>query len=337
MEYIVITYLWLAILLYFLLGGADFGVGIVEMFTSSKNIKRTRSTLYHAIGPIWEANHMWLIIAIVILFVGFPVIYSQLSIYLHIPLVVLLLGIIARGTAFVFRHYDAVRDNMQELYNRIFVWSSFITPLFLGIIAGSALSGNIDAQASDFMTAYIFSWLNWFSMAVGFFTVALCGFLASVYLIGEAEDEKDHQRFIHKAKTMNIAAVCCGALVFLAARAEGVPLVNWIFGDAVGLSAVILASLSLILLWVWIRSKRTMLLRMLVGFQVTMILLALSYAHFPDFVIIKNGENLSLLTAQAPEKTMQALGWALLIGSVLILPALFYLYYSFRKKTGVVY
>lgn len=332
MDYVVITYLWLAIVLYFLLGGADFGVGIIEMFTSSKNINRTRRTLYHAIGPIWEANHMWLIIAIVILFVGFPVIYSQLSVHLHIPLVILLLGIIARGTAFVFRHYDAVRDNMQELYNRIFVWSSFITPLFLGIIAGSALSGHIDARARDFLTAYVFSWLNWFSIAVGLFTVALCGFLASVYLIGEAEDEKDHQRFIHKAKSMNIAAVCCGALVFLAAYIDGVPLTEWVFGDAVGLSAVLLATLSLVVLWTQISTRRTMLLRMLVGFQVTMILLAISYAHFPDFVIVKNGENLSLLAARAPEKTMQALGWALLIGSVLILPALFYLYYSFQKR-----
>lgn len=332
MEYVVIAYLCLAILLYFLLGGADFGVGIVEMFTSIKNIKRTRKTLYHAIGPIWEANHMWLIIAVVILFVGFPVIYSQLSISLHIPLVVLLLGIIARGTAFVFRHYDAVRDNLQDIYNRVFIWSSFITPLFLGIIAGSALSGKIDIQTNDFLTAYIFSWLNWFSIAVGFFTVALCGFLASVYLIGEAEDAYDHHRFINKAKVMNIAAVIFGALVFVAAQAEGVPLMDWIFRDAIGLTAVILASLSLIVLWALINSKRTMLLRILAGFQVSLILVAFSYAHFPDFVIIHNGKNLSLLTAQAPEKTMQALGWALLIGSVLILPALFYLYYSFSKK-----
>ncbi len=72
MDKVVIVYLFLSILLYLLLGGADFGAGIIEMFTSSKHIRRTRKTLYHAIGPIWEANHMWLIIAIVILFVGFP-------------------------------------------------------------------------------------------------------------------------------------------------------------------------------------------------------------------------------------------------------------------------
>lgn len=332
METIVIAYLCLAILLYFVLGGADFGAGIIEMFTSPKNIKRTRKTLYHAIGPIWEANHMWLIIAIVILFVGFPAIYNKLSIHLHIPLVIMLMGIIARGTAFVFRHYDAVLDNMQEVYNRIFVWSSFITPLFLGIIAGSTISGHINPAAETFLDAYVFSWLSLFSVTTGFFTVSLCGFLAAVYLIGEADDENDRRRFIRKAKGMNIIAVISGALVFVAAAIDEVPLAHWIFGDRIGLSAVTLATLSLILMWRWINHKKAIVIRMLVAFQVMMILLAISYARFPSVVILQDGANLSLLENQAPYKTMEALGWALLLGSLFILPALFYLYYSFQKK-----
>ncbi len=337
MDYIVITYLWLAILLYLLLGGADFGAGIIEMFTSPRNIRRTRKTLYHAIGPIWEANHMWLIIAIVILFVGYPLIYSVLSVYLHIPLLMMLMGIIARGTAFVFRHYDAVRDDMQKIYNRVFVWSSFITPLFLGIIAGSTVSGHIDLEANTFLDAYIFTWLNWFSLAVGLFTVALCGFLASVYLIGEADDEIDKQRFIRKARSLNIITVCAGILVFVAAVFDEIPLMNWVFGDSVGLAAVILATVSLVFMWRWIDTKILMIPRILVAFQVTMILLAISYAHFPDFVILENGNDLSLLEEQAPQKTISALGWALLLGSIFILPALFYLYYSFQKKGNEAY
>src|SRR6201991_132932 len=169
---VVIIFLFFAILLYFLLGGADFGAGIIELFTSTDNKSRTRRTMYQAIGPIWEANHMWLIIAIVILFVGFPAIYSTMSIHLHIPLAIMLLGIIARGTAFAFRNYDAVHDNMQKVYNRIFVYSSFITPLFLGIIAGSTVSGRIDTHADNFLSAYIFDWLNTFSLSIGLFTVS---------------------------------------------------------------------------------------------------------------------------------------------------------------------
>jgi cytochrome bd ubiquinol oxidase subunit II len=331
MDNVVIVYLFLSILLYLLLGGADFGAGIIEMFTSSKNIRRTRKTVYHAIGPIWEANHMWLIIAIVILFVGFPSIYSMLSVYLHIPLVIMLMGIIARGTAFTFRHYDAVHDSMQEIYNRIFVWSSFITPLFLGIIAGSMLSGNIDTNASSFVYAYVFGWLNGFSVSVGLFTVSLCGFLAAVYLIGEADDENDRLRFVRKAREMNIISICAGTLVFVVSAIEEVPLIQWIFGDIVGLVATALALLSLLLMWRSINHRMTFLPRVLAAFQVAMILLALTYAHFPTIIILKNETTISLLESVAPTKTMAALAQALLIGSILILPALFYLYYSFKK------
>jgi cytochrome d ubiquinol oxidase subunit II len=332
MDLIVIIFLWTAILLYILLGGADFGAGIIEMFTSARRINRTRTTLYHAIGPIWEANHMWLIIAIVILFVGFPVIYSELSVSLHIPLLIMLLGIIARGTAFVFRHYDAVRDGMQEIYNRIFVWSSIITPLFLGIIAASTVSGHIDPGAINFYDRYIGSWLNWFSVAVGLFTVALCGFLAAVYLVGEAETEDDRRGFIRKARNANFVAVICGALVFIAAEVDHVPLVNWIFDGSVGTASVVAATTSLVLLWISIKTERRWRCRLLVAFQVTMILLAISYEHFPDFILLKDGNHLSLITHQAPAITMKVLAIALLIGSVFIIPALFYLYYSFQKK-----
>ncbi|WP_443939682.1 cytochrome d ubiquinol oxidase subunit II [Pedobacter sp. MW01-1-1] len=332
MQYVVITFLCLAILLYFLLGGADFGAGIIELFTSTKNRSKTRKTMYHAIGPVWEANHMWLIIVVVILFVGFPRIYSAMSVYLHIPLIIMLIGIIARGTAFVFRHYDAVKDDMHWLYNRIFRYSSFVTPFFLGIIAASVISGQINPQATDFVSIYILGWLNWFSVMVGFFTVALCGFLAAVYLIGETNNQRDKERFTQKAVWMNIAAVVFGALVFVSAYFMEVPLLNWMFKNEVGFIAIVLASLSLVLLWYLLRKGRTKIVRLLAGFQVTMILLAISYAHFPNFIRFKDGQVLSLFDTIAPAKTIYSLGMALVIGSFLILPFLGYLFYKFQKK-----
>lgn len=331
MEYLIIGFLWLSILLYLVLGGADFGAGIIELFSRGDNRHRTRKTAYKAIGPIWEANHMWLIIAVVILFVGFPLIYSTMSIYLHMPLVVMLLGITARGTAFVFRNYDAVVDEMQVVYNRIYLYSSFVTPLFLGIIAGTAISGRINPDANSFLEAYVFVWLNWFSVAIGLFTVALCGFLASIYLIGEAVDNFDKQIFTHKAIKWNIVAVVCGGLVFTAGWVDGIPLIKWIFGNTVGLTAVVAASVSLVILWILVRKGKSMLPRVLAGFQASMILLAVSYVHFPNLLILKNGQHLSLFKHQAPNATMTALGWALIIGSIFILPSLYYLYYSFQK------
>ncbi|MGE6221583.1 cytochrome d ubiquinol oxidase subunit II [Nubsella zeaxanthinifaciens] len=332
MEQIVIAFLCLAILLYFLLGGADFGAGIIELFTSTKNRSRTRQTMYHAIGPVWEANHMWLIIAVVILFVAFPVIYTTMSVHLHIPLAILLIGIIARGTAFVFRHYDAVKDEMQWLYNRIFRYSSFLAALFLGIIAGSVLSGKIDTNATSFADAYVYGWLNWFSISVGLFTTALCGFLAAVYLIGECKTAEDTKRFIKKAEYMNLAAVVFGAMVFVSAQLENVPLLSWVLYNKVGLIAVILASLSLVLLWYLLLKGSTKILRVLAGFQVTMILLAISYAHFPNFIRLKDGNAISLYNTIGPYETVQSLGWALVLGSILILPFLGYLFYKFQQK-----
>jgi cytochrome d ubiquinol oxidase subunit II len=337
MLYIVIAFLFFSILLYFLLGGADFGAGIIELFTSADNKSRTRKTMYQAMGPIWEANHMWLIIAVVIMFVGFPLIYGAMCTYLHIPLLIMLLGITARGTAFSFRNYDAIKGEItQNFYNHIFVYSSFVTPLFLGIIAGSAISRQIDIHATTFLSAYVFSWLNWFSVTVGLFTVALSGYLAAVYLIGEADDDNDARRFIRKAWQMNIAAVIFGGLVFFVADFENIQLVHWIFGNPVSLVAVIAAFISLALLWLMIYNGKRKIIRIFAAFQVTMILLSVGYTHFPNLVMVKGGQNLSLLAHHAPETTINDLGLALIVGSFLILPSLFYLYYSFQKKEEII-
>jgi cytochrome d ubiquinol oxidase subunit II len=332
MIYVVITFLWTAILLYILLGGADFGAGIIELFTSKANRPKTRKTMYNAIGPIWEANHMWLIIAIVILFVGFPKIYTTISVYLHIPLVCMLLGIIARGTAFVFRNYDAVKDDMQRVYSPIFVYSSLITPFFLGIIAASSVSGRIDLQAADFLSAYIYSWLNWFSIAVGIFTVSICGFLATIFIIGQTDNELDRKHFVKKAYRTIFIVMASGALVFIASIVDNIPLLTWIFGDWPGVTAISAASLSLVILFWALNRDKPILIRLLAGFQVTMILFAATYSHFPDIVLLENGQNLSLLTHQGQAKTIDTLGYALLIGSIFILPALFYLIYIFQQK-----
>jgi len=332
MLYIVIAFLWLSIWLYLILGGADFGAGIIELFTSQRNKERTRAITYHAIGPVWEANHMWLIIAIVILFVGFPTIYTTISTYLHIPLLLMLLGITARGTAFVFRHYDAVKDEMQGVYNKIFVYSSFITPLFLGMIAGSVISGKINPEATDFYSAYLLPWLNLYCFSIGLFTVSICGFLAAVFLVGEAEEEQVQKDYVRKAYIFNITTVLLGGLVFLLSEREAYSLFDLLLDNALALAAITLAGLSLPLLWNALKNRKTLPSRLMAGFQVSMILGALGYAYFPDFVVFKNGEHLSLLLNSAPDKTLTALGWALMLGSLFILPALGYLFFLFQKK-----
>ncbi|MDQ3395409.1 MAG: cytochrome d ubiquinol oxidase subunit II [Bacteroidota bacterium] len=332
MLYIVIGFLCVAVLFYLLFGGADFGAGIIELFTSNKNKKLTRMLTYKAIGPIWEANHMWLIITIVILFVGFPKVYYVLSVNLHIPLVIMLLGIVARGTAFIFRHYDAVVDDMQKLYNLIFVYSSFITPLFMGIITGSLISGNIDPGASDFIAAYVQSWFQWFPLSVGLFTVSICGFLAAVYLVGESTETEDQIIFILKARVMNILTVLAGGLVFFTSEMEGIYLFGSILGKLPSLIALILATVSLFVLWEFLGKRRKVLVRLIAGFQVTMILFTFGNIYLPDLIVFSDGSTVSLLEHAAIGGPINTLGWSLIIGSIFILPSLYYLVWSFQKN-----
>jgi cytochrome bd ubiquinol oxidase subunit II len=116
MLYIIIFILGVAFILYTLLGGADFGAGIVETFAGRKGEK----TISKAIAPVWEANHVWLILAIVILFTAFPLVYATISVALHIPLMVVLIGIVLRGSSFTFRHYDVTHDKSHSYYTAFF-------------------------------------------------------------------------------------------------------------------------------------------------------------------------------------------------------------------------
>src|SRR5205807_543091 len=141
---LIIIILGASFLLYTLLGGADFGAGIIETFAGTRGQK----TISKAMAPVWEANHVWLILAIVILFTGFPPVYSSLSLVLHIPLLLVLLGIIFRGSAFTFRYYDVHQDRSNKYYTAFFKASSFITPMFLGMTLGAMILGRITFDPS---------------------------------------------------------------------------------------------------------------------------------------------------------------------------------------------
>jgi cytochrome d ubiquinol oxidase subunit II len=221
---------------------------------------------------------------------------------------------------------------MQLVYNKIFRYSSIMTPFFLGVIAASAVSKTINPEATNFTDAYIFSWLHFFSVSVGLFTICICGYLASIFLIGESEPEEERKRYITKARSMNIAAIFAGALVFLAAAVDHVPLSSWLFGNAVGIISISAALVSLVIQWRMIRTGKIIIIRFLAGFQIAMILVATTFFHYPRVVLLSGDKYFSLMEHHGDDKAIEALALALLIGSVFILPALFYLIYSFQKK-----
>ena len=333
MIYVVIGFLWLSICLYLIFGGSDFGAGIIELMTNKKDRSKIQGVMYESMAPVWEANHMWLIIAIVIMFVGFPVVYATLSISLHIPFVLMLVGIIARGTAFTFLHYDAVEDKWQKLYTQIFYYSSLLTPFFLGVIAASTISHKLIADQAPFLDKYIFSWLNWFGVSVGLFTISICAYLASIFALRETKNDDELAILVRKAKKTMAYIVISGALVFLNAYLEKIPLFTLVFSGSIGIVAILLATAALGAIFYCMKRRLLGPVRFLAGFQVVMILVAATYTNNTNIVFLSNGNHLSLLEHMAPAKTIDALGWALVLGSIFILPFLFYLLYSFTKRS----
>ncbi|MDP5062083.1 MAG: cytochrome d ubiquinol oxidase subunit II [Maribacter sp.] len=332
MIYVVLTFLAVSLLLYVLLAGADFGAGIIELFSSKENQAINKKTIYQVMGPVWEANHIWIIILIVILWIAFPNYYNILVLALHIPLTLVLLGITLRGVAFVFRYYDAYKDNSQILYDWMFKVSSLITPIFLGLTMGGVVSGDIinptQMEQHSFLEVYVHSWFNVFSILTGFFYAALCAFLASVFLIGEVDDSIKAM-YMRKAAIASIVVVSLGFITLLYGYFTNIAFVVDFIGNMYSLSAIVLSGILLFPLWRSITLGRRIISRALAGLQIFLILFAATIAHFPKILFTTTG-SISILEQPVPDSVLNVLGISLLFGGVLIIPGLFHLLKSFK-------
>ena len=126
---LVAAVIYVALLVYTLTGGADFGGGVWDLFAAGPRRDRQRALVARAIGPIWEANHVWLIVVVVLLFVCFPPAFAAIMTALHIPLTLMLIGVVLRGSAFVFRAYDPVSRGAaggDTAWGRVFAVSSLL-------------------------------------------------------------------------------------------------------------------------------------------------------------------------------------------------------------------
>lgn len=321
-----------SLLLYVVLGGADYGAGILELLPSGKLREKQKKLINRAMGPVWEANHMWLIIVVVIAFMGFPKGFTIIMTSLHIPMVALLIGIVIRGAAFTFRHYDAIQEpRSQKFYTWLFGLSSLWTSIWFGIIAASLFRGEIDTRAAGFTEAYIDPWLGLYPLSTGLFATSIFAYLASIYLIGETSDVEMKRYYSRRAFTFNIAVVACGGLAFLTSYAEGGDLTELFFGDPLSVGCLIMATLFFAVLWFAAKKRNTYVIRILAAGQAACILTGWSYAYAPNILIDKATGPLSFYAAAAPDPTLLQLNIALLVGSVFIFPSLFFLLRVFKS------
>lgn len=326
-EFVIII-LAISLVLYTILGGADFGAGIVELFLGD----RSSNTITKAIAPVWEANHMWLIIAVVILFNGFPKAYTVLSTYLHIPVLLFLVALIFRGAAFTFRHYDAYHDYTEQFYSDIFRWSSLLSVFFLGVIISAFFGGTIPSSLSgSFFEVYMAPWFNWFSLSVGVFMVTLSAYIGGVFLLGEVKTKEGYNLIKKLIYKLFVASVVSGIAIFSVSFFKNLAFHRMFLDHTSSLVCFVLATGLVPLIFKWINQKEIWKLRITTGAQIMLILMGWFFIQWPNFVIYQDGSTLNIFETASPIITMKILFIALAVGVVIIFPGLYYLFKIFKS------
>jgi cytochrome d ubiquinol oxidase subunit II len=316
------------VIAYALTGGADFGGGVWHLFARGTARERDdqRRAIEHAIAPIWEATHVWLIFVIVMMFTAFPRAFAAISIALHIPITLALVGIVMRGSAFVFYAYDLRGREHGRAWSLAFGISSLLTPLVLGAILGALSSGAIRWDGEHVTTGYLVGWTGLFALGTGVFATALFALLSAVYL---AADTAGALSELYRKRALWMEGLC-GVLafaVFVLAEYEA-PL---LFVDLAGSSltppiqiATALAALTTIVL---LFKRRVRAARFSVALQVGLVVIGWGFAMggrivLPDITLANAGTRSAVVSALLP---------ALAVGALLLGPSLWYLFRIFKS------
>jgi cytochrome d ubiquinol oxidase subunit II len=316
-----------ALNVYVLTGGADYGGGVWDLAATGSRAERQRELIAGAIGPIWEANHVWLILVIVVLFTAFPPVFAAISTSLHIPVTLLLIGIVLRGSSFVFRTYGNETGSARRNWGRVFAVSSLITPIWIGVIVGASASGRVLFAPRSAWDNFVRPWLAPFPFAVGFFALSLFAFLAAVYLSVEAQDQL-REDFRRRALIAGAAVAVMAFIVFVLSE-EGAPGIwdrlagSW-WSWPLQLATAIAAAGA----WYGIWIRRFELARGCAVLQVSFIVWGWALSQYPYMV----PPSLTVANAAAPPHTLQLLIGAVGAGALLLLPSFYYLLHVFKGR-----
>ncbi|WP_447987412.1 cytochrome d ubiquinol oxidase subunit II [Nitrospira sp. Nam74] len=332
-ELVLAGIILISLMFYVLLGGADYGAGVWSLFATGPRASAQREAIAKAIGPIWEANHVWLILIVTVLFTAFPKAFALLSTRLHIPLSLMLIGIVLRGSAFAFRTNDIVprserETRAQRLWERVFGVSSLFTPVMLGTIIGAIASGRLGGPGAGFADMFVRPWANPFCLTVGLLALALFAFLAAVYLLLEIRQDGLREDFRKRALWAAGAAAMVAAAVFLLSKDDAQHIRNNLGDTAGGITIVSLTVLSAMAALVALWQKKDRAAFVFAVSEVSLILGGWALAQYPYLV-----EPDVTIADAAPSSTLQLVLIALLAGALVLFPSLYYLYRVFKGGT----
>ncbi len=319
---VVLVFLWGGITAYVLLGGADFGAGFWDLLAgSAESGAPQRQRIAQSIGPVWEANHVWLIFALVVTWTGFPTVFASIASTLYIPLTIVAFGIILRGSAFAFRK-TVTEVAVQRIFGASFALSSVITPFFLGMIAGAIASGRVPLGVAQ--GNVIGSWLNPTSVIGGALAVEVAAYLAAVYLIRDCErvgDTEMARYFRVRALVMGVITGITALLGIAVLHADAPLLYSGLTHH--GLPLVVLSALFGALSLVLLLRGNHVTVRITAALAVVSVLWAWGVAQYPDIL----SGTVTVSGAAAPQATLVVLVVTLAIGTALLIPSMLLLYW----------
>jgi cytochrome d ubiquinol oxidase subunit II len=322
---LVAAILWIGVTLYAVFGGADFGAGMWDLLAGrDERGEHARALIDHSIAPVWEANHVWLIFVLVVLWTAFPTTFSAVMTTLYIPLALAVLGIVLRGAGFAFRH--ALPGPVRMPATRVFGISSLLTPFFMGTVVGAIASGEVPAGGGGDPTS---SWTGALPLVTGVLFVATSAYLAAVFLVrdaGAAADSELQRYFVRRALAIAVVAgaAAVGGVFALHADAryvydrltsEGLPLVILSAVCGVGALALLVRGI-------------TRGIRPLAVGAVVAVIWGFFVAQFPYML----PESLKIGEAAGASAALTSMIVVFLVAAVAVLPALGLLYLLSQRR-----
>ncbi len=329
LAYLLAGITMLALNAYVLLGGADFGAGVWDLIARGPRAARQRAAIEDGIGPIWEANHVWVILVVVLLFSCFPPVYAHLSVALHIPITLMLVGIVLRGSAFTFRAYDSTNSPVQKHWGRIFSIASTVTPILLGICVGALVSGALALpENGTFVATYVQPWLTPFALAVGFLTLSVFAFLAAVYLTVEVQERELQEDFRRMALGAAVAVGGFAAAALVLGEQTPMRVTGNLLTRSWAIPFQLVTALFAITTIGSLITRRYRLARAAAVLQVSALMWGWAYAQFPAMI---PGVH-TIESAAAPHITLKLVTMGLAGGALVLVPSLWYLFKVFKAE-----
>lgn len=305
------------VVLYAILAGADFGAGIWQLLAGrGERAKRIREHAHHSMAPVWEANHVWLIFVLVVVWTGYPVAFASMASTLAVALTAAGLGIVLRGVAYALRSASAGPVELRVVDTMTAV-GSLLAPFALAAAAGGIASQRVPVgnATGDLWS----SWLNPTSLMAGLLALLSSAYLAAVYLAADAQREGDEEM----AAIFRVRALAAGSVAGVAALAGGVVVrsdARWIFDRLVDSPALLSVGLSLLAgaaTLVLVARRRLDAARVSAAIAVAALVGGWALAQNPLLL-----PGLTVREAAAPDSVLVLLVVVILVGGLILFPSL---------------